>query len=86
MFMAVFTDAAAADPLFLARDGKPAATIVIPANAPERISLAATELQHYVAKICGVELPIRRDGNRIEGTGLYIGRCEPSRDGDAPDK
>jgi len=86
MFMAVFTDAAAADPLFLARDGKPAATIVIPANAPERISLAATELQHYVAKICGVELPIRRDGKRIEGTGLYIGRCEPSRDGDAPDK
>jgi hypothetical protein len=86
ILMAIVVDAATADPVVLARGGRSAATIVIPANSPERVSLAATELQHYVSRICGVELPIQRDGKRVEGVGLYIGRCEPSRDGDAPDK
>ncbi len=75
---------AAAETITLARDGGPAATIVIAANAPERLSIAARELQHYVKALCGVELPIRTDGRRVGGTGLYIGRCEPGREDDPP--
>jgi hypothetical protein len=68
----------------LAQSGRPAATIVIPVHPSDRVSLAATELQSYVRKICGVELPIHRDGKAVTGTGLYIGRCEPTQESDLP--
>ncbi|MBP5639042.1 MAG: DUF4838 domain-containing protein [Victivallales bacterium] len=57
---------------------KPRATIVTPQNAPEKIATAARNLQKYIVKICGVQLPIRTDGKRVAGTGLYIGHCEGS--------
>ncbi len=82
--LAILAHTASAERIRLARDGKPVATIVIPARASERATQAAAELQRYVAAVCGVELPVRRDGRRVEGTGLYIGRCEPSREGDPP--
>ena len=62
----------------LAEGGKATATIVTPENANVKIGLAASDLQHYVEKICGVKLPIKADGKRVEGTGLYIGECEGS--------
>lgn len=77
---------ARAETLFLARAGRPAATIVVPADAGERLKLAAEELQRYVRRICGIKLPIRADGQGVEGAGLYIGRCAPTLDSDLPDK
>ncbi len=76
---------AAAAQITLAHNGKPAATIVMPANGTERMEQAAADLQTYVRKICGVELPIARDGKRVEGTGLYIGQCETTTATDLPD-
>jgi len=77
---------ASADRIVLAKGGRPAATIVTPADADEKLTLAATELQHYVERICGVELPTRRDGKRVEGMGLYIGQCEVTAEADLPPK
>jgi hypothetical protein len=73
-----------ATPVVLARGGKPAATIVVPAQAPARLGEAAAQLQEYVRKLCGVELPIHRDGKAVAGTGVYIGRCETSLETDPP--
>ncbi len=70
--------------LTLARDGRPTATIVLPADAPERAQAAARDLQHYIEAICGVQLPIRTDGRAVKGTGLYIGHCQLTRDSDLP--
>lgn len=68
----------------LARDARPAATIVLPHDAPVPLAAAAADLQTYVRRICGVELPLRRDGQRVPGTGLYLGRCEPTTEADLP--
>lgn len=73
-----------ADEIVLATGGKPAATIVTPANPEARIAAAASELQHYVERICGVRLPIRSDGQAVTRTGLYIGRCQPTTEADLP--
>ncbi|MBM4047140.1 MAG: DUF4838 domain-containing protein [Planctomycetes bacterium] len=73
-----------AEPIPLARGGQPAATIVLPDKPHERLKLAADELQGYVRKVCGVELPVRADGKRVSGAGLYIGPCEPSLPSDLP--
>jgi hypothetical protein len=78
--------ATSAEPITLARDGKPVATIVVPANADPILEGGALDLQHYVQAICGVELPITRDGAKVEGVGLYIGQCEPTTEADLPDK
>lgn len=78
------TAAARAERIVLAAGGKPAATIVTPAKAEARVAAAAADLQRYIERICGVKLPIRPDGKRVEGTGLYVGRCEPTTDADLP--
>jgi hypothetical protein len=77
-------DDARAERIALAEGGQPQATIVLPAEAGDRLEAAATDLQHYVHAICGVELPIERDGRPVGGTGLYIGECEPTTDADMP--
>ncbi len=76
--------AAFAEPVVLAKAGKPAATIVIPKQASSREILAARELRHYVEAICGVELPLNQDAKKVAGTGLYIGGCEPTTEADFP--
>ena len=82
----VLASGAAAETIVLAQAGRPMATIVLPADAPANLADAAGDLQRYVNKICGVELPILRDGKSVAGTGLYIGRCEPSQDRDVPEE
>jgi len=77
---------ASADPITLAKDGKPTATIVLQAKANPRLNKATADLQRYVKAICGVELPIRTDGKRVDGTGIYIGQCEATTEADLPDK
>jgi len=80
----LWTAAARGEQIVLARGGRPAATIVTPADPHPRLRRAAEELQEYVARICGVRLPVRHDGERVEGTGLYIGRCQLTGPADLP--
>ena len=75
-----------ASPVILAKAGRPAATIVLPAGAKEYEKRAAAELRHYVQAVCGVELPLNADGKQVAGAGLYIGACEPTRPDDFPAK
>lgn len=74
------------EPITLAKAGKPAATIVTPKDPDPKLAAAAAELQKYVKQICGVELPVRHHGKRVEGTGLYIGRCQITAEADLPAK
>lgn len=74
-----------ADRITLARNGQPLASIVVPAAANDREKQAASDLQHYVQRICGVTLPVHTDGHKVSGTGLYIGRCDPTLPTDLPD-
>lgn len=73
-------------PITLAHAGEPTATIVLPPNAEPMLEGGARDLQHYVKAICGVELPISRDGARVQGVELYLGPCEPTTEADLPDK
>jgi hypothetical protein len=74
-----------AAPLTLVKDGRPNATIVLQANAPEPLKAAATDLQKYVQKMSGVELPLTADGNDVPGTTLNIGKTVSSQASDLPD-
>ena len=80
----VVNASARAERIVLATGGKPAATIVVPPNADGRVVAAASELKLYVERICGVELPVEKDGKPVRGSGLYLGRCEPTTEADLP--
>ena len=75
-----------AEQVRLVHNGHPSATIVLQNDANVRLTQAAEDLQTYIAKLSGVELPLTRDGKRVAGTGLYVGQCEPSLPGDMPDR
>jgi hypothetical protein len=79
-------NASLAAPLTLVQDGEPRATIVVQAKAPLALEMAATDLQRYIKKITGVELPLKTDGKMVNGSGLYLGNCEPTRQEDLPAK
>jgi len=61
--------------LRLVQDGRPCAVIVLPAdpNAGER--KAAEELQSYVKKASGAELPIRSEGDAAVSSTIRLGRA-----------
>ena len=65
-----------AEKIVLAKDGKPCATIVLPARPDPKLTAAAADLQSYVRRICGVDLPIVKTGKKVAGCGLYIGENE----------
>ncbi len=73
-----------AQPLELAKDGKPNATIVLAEKAPVRVKSAAQSLQTYIEKICGVKLPLTTDGKEVPGITLNVGRTAATRDSDLP--
>jgi hypothetical protein len=70
--------------LELVHGGRPGATIVVANDRDPGLKRAAADLRHYVRAITGVELPTVTDGRRVEGVGLYVGRCEVSLDTDSP--
>lgn len=59
--------------IVIARDGAPAATIVISPTATAEERLAATELQTYIQKISGAKLPIGEALPDASQTALRIG-------------
>jgi hypothetical protein len=82
-FLLLVTFASAGFAFPLAKDGKPQATIVVakaatqPAkddDAAKKVQTAAADLQQYVRKISGAELPIVADDARPEGPLVLVGR------------
>ncbi|MCP4639692.1 MAG: hypothetical protein GY851_04635, partial [bacterium] len=66
---------ASAKTMVLAENGNPAMTIVTERDPDGIVLQAAEDVQRYVKRMCGVELPLRTDGDRADGPGIYIGRC-----------
>ena len=66
--------AAAPPKLTLVEDGKPQATIVIATDATDHVKAAAAELQDYVRRITGAELPIVDDQRDVAGVKILVGR------------
>lgn len=64
---------------WLVRDGAPAASIVIAADAQPSNRFAAEELQRAVRIMSGAELPIAYDTNRVDGAVIAIGRSALTR-------
>ena len=63
----------------LVRDGQPVATLVVAENAPPMVRYAASELQTYIRKATGVQLPIATakptDGSAV----VWVGESEGTR-------
>lgn len=74
-----------ADQITMAKDGQPAATIVLQKDAGDLVRAAAEDVRHYVQAICGVELPLKDTGERVPGTGIYVGQCDATTNPDLPD-
>lgn len=60
----------------IVRDGRPQATIVIAADAGQKVKLAAEELQSYIRKISGVTLPMVTDSDDPEGRLILVGKSK----------
>ena len=65
--------------LLLAKDGAPAATIVIDKEANRSARFAAVELRHHIEKITGAKLPIATDEDKIKGTRILVGESKATR-------
>lgn len=73
LFSCALAAAAGEHRLGLARDGLPAATIVLAKEPTKAAQLAAFELQHHVKLITGATLPIVADDAPGEGTRILVG-------------
>jgi hypothetical protein len=69
-------DNSSARDFVIVQDGRPAATIVTAATSSENARDAALELQQYVHRISGAELPIVNDSQEHSGSLILVG---PSR-------
>jgi len=85
VFLVLGSSPVFAGSLTLVKDGKPNATIVVQAGAAKRIHEAGADLQKYLQKITGVELPLKTDGKDVPGITLNIGKTESSLPDDFPD-
>src|SRR5437899_7752197 len=57
----------------LVEEGRPKATIVTAAKPSENAAVAARELQQYVRKMSGAELPIVADDQQATGPLILVG-------------
>lgn len=58
----------------LVKDGKPVATIQIPARATALEESASEVLQRYLRRMSGAEIPIRKDDEPTNGNIISVGR------------
>ncbi|MEI6779374.1 MAG: DUF4838 domain-containing protein [Verrucomicrobiota bacterium] len=63
----------------LTQNGKPACSIVIPAQPSPSVRLAALELQSHIMKISGAEIPIHSETERVEGRRILLGESTATR-------
>jgi hypothetical protein len=75
----VHASAASASTFCLARDGKPAATIVVAAKPTTAASFAAVELQEHVRTITSATLPIATDALKVTGPRILVGESEATK-------
>ena len=66
--------------LEIVRDGKPAAAIVVPADADDYVAKAAAWLQEYVEKATGATLTVAPEGRQPRGTVVAIGPTKLAAD------
>lgn len=80
MLVAACTGNRAAGAAFtLARDGRPACTIVVSARPTPAARLASVELQSHVLKITGAELAICTDRQKVTGPRVLVGESAATR-------
>jgi hypothetical protein len=83
--IALLATAAGAEPVVpqptfdLARDGKPACSIVLAADPTPAARLAALEIQCHVLRIADVELPIRPETEPVDGRRILVGESSATR-------
>lgn len=58
----------------IVENGRPLAEIVTPENPPRTVQLAAMELQEYVRRISGADLPITTEPSADWPVRIYVGR------------
>ena len=63
----------------LVKDGKPTATIVIAKEADKAARFGAHELQYFVKRMTGAELPLVTDEATVEGSRILVGESEDTR-------
>jgi len=61
---------------FIVRNGRPRAEMIIAEKAPRMVNLAAQELQLYLKKISGAELPITTKPTGDYPVTIYVGKSE----------
>ncbi len=71
--------AAADDALILTAGGKPLAEVVIAADAPRLVVLAAEEFRDYIQRISGAELPVVHERNGQYPVAVFIGESSGTR-------
>ena len=64
-----------AEKIVLAEKSQAKASIVLPVKPNRKLVLAAEDLQLYIKKICGVELPIVNSNKLIGSPAFYIGNA-----------
>jgi len=74
MLVLVFGVESGVGEAFIVQDCQPGAEIVIAGNPPRTVKLAALELQAYLKKISGAELPILTNTVTPGTVKLYVGR------------
>ncbi|MCC6580953.1 MAG: DUF4838 domain-containing protein [Phycisphaeraceae bacterium] len=57
----------------LVKDGKPASTIVVAAQATRSARMAAAEVQWHIQKVTGATIPIVADDAAVEGPRILVG-------------
>lgn len=70
---------ARAEPLSIAVEGRPTATIVVSAEPSAEAWFAAGELRHHLQKITGAEIPIVTDSVTVTGPRLLVGASKATR-------
>ncbi len=65
----------AGEPFVLVADGAPAASLVIPAEAPAQVALAARHLARRIEEACGVAVPVVSADAFAGGPALWFGEA-----------
>jgi len=68
-----------AAPVVLVEEGKPRATIVVPAEASPTVRRAADEVRGYLEKMSGARVPIAAEREAVDGMRIDVGLTELTR-------
>jgi len=73
-------DSTVGSEIILVKDGRPTATIVTSNSLTENTRIAASELQKYIEKISGAQLPIAHDSTPLSGCMVLVGKSRLTDD------